>query len=65
MINARWDSFYPLETSGRPFFDHLGATDDQKKFVLIDANHGVFSYDRNRVVREALEWFDLYLGPVR
>lgn len=65
MINARWDSFYPLETSGRPFFDGLGAPDDQRKLVIIDANHGVFSYARNQVVGEALDWLDTYLGPVR
>lgn len=65
MINARYDSFYPLETSGRPFFDYLGAPEDQKRFVVIDANHGVLSYARNQVVGEALEWLDTYLGAVR
>ena len=61
MINARWDSFYPLETAGRPLFDNLGAPDDRKKLVVIDASHGVFSYDRNRVVAESLDWLDTYL----
>ena len=65
MVNARYDSFYPLETSGRPFFDHLGARDEQKRFVVIDANHGVLSYARNQVVGEALSWFDEYLGKAR
>lgn len=61
MINARWDSFYPLETAGRPLFDNLGAPDDQKKLVIIDASHGVFSYDRDRVVAESLDWLNTYL----
>lgn len=65
MINARWDSFYPLETAGRPFFDNLGTPQDQRKLVIIDANHGVLSYARDRVVGEALGWLDEYLGPVR
>jgi pimeloyl-ACP methyl ester carboxylesterase len=65
MINARWDSFYPLETSGRPFFDNLGTPEDQRKLIIIDANHGVLSYARNRVVGEALDWYDQYLGSVR
>jgi len=65
MINARWDSFYPLETAGRPFFDNLGTPQDQKELVIIDANHGVLSYARDRVVGEALGWLDEYLGPVR
>ena len=65
MINARFDSFYPLETSGRPFFDKLGTPEDQRKLVIIDANHGVLSYARDRVVGETLGWLDGYLGPVR
>ena len=65
MINARWDSFYPLETSGRPLFDNLGTPEDQKRLVIIDANHGVLSYARDRVVGETLDWLDEYLGPVR
>jgi dienelactone hydrolase len=65
MINARWDSFYPLETSGRPFFDNLGAPEGERKLVIIDANHGVLSYARDRVVGEVLDWLDEYLGPVR
>jgi dienelactone hydrolase len=65
MINARWDSFYPLETSGRPFFDNLGTPEDQRKLVIIDANHGVMSYARDRVVGETLGWLDTYLGSAR
>jgi hypothetical protein len=65
MINARWDSFYPLEAAGRPFFDNLGTPRNQRKLVIIDANHGVLSYARDQVVGEALGWLDEYLGPVR
>jgi dienelactone hydrolase len=65
VINARFDSFYPLEASGRPFFDYLGTPEDQRKLVVIDANHGVLSYARNQVVGEALEWLEEHLGPAR
>lgn len=65
MINARFDSFYPLETSGKPFFDSLGTPEEQRKLVIIDANHGVLSYARDQVVGETLGWLDEYLGPVR
>jgi hypothetical protein len=65
MINARFDSFYPLETSGRPLFENLGTPPEQRKLVVIDANHGVISYARNQVVGEVLGWLDLYLGEVR
>jgi eukaryotic-like serine/threonine-protein kinase len=64
MLNARWDSFYPLETAQRPFFENLGTPAEHRKLVIIDANHGVFSYARNLVVQETLDWFDRYLGPV-
>ena len=65
LIQARWESFYPLETSGRPFFDNLGTPEDQRKLVIIDANHGVLSYARDQVVGEVLGWLDEYMGPVR
>jgi len=65
MINARWDSFYPLETSGRPFFETLGTPEDRRKLVIVDANHGVLSYARGLVVGEVLSWLDEYLDPVR
>jgi dienelactone hydrolase len=65
MINARYDSFYPLETSGRPLFDNLGTSEDERRFVVIDANHGVLAYARNQVVGEALGWLDDHLGAVR
>jgi len=65
MLSARYDSFYPLETAGRPFFNNLGAPPDQRKLVIYDANHGVFGYARNAVVQETLDWLDRYVGPVK
>jgi hypothetical protein len=32
---------------------------------VYDANHGVFGYARNEVVKETLEWLDRYAGPGR
>lgn len=65
MLSARYDSFYPLEASARPLFDNLGTPADQRKHVIYDANHGVFGYARNAVVKETLEWLDQYVGPVQ
>lgn len=65
MLNARWDSFYPLETAQRPFFENLGTPPEDRKLVIMDANHGVLSYARNRVIQESLDWLDRYVGPVR
>lgn len=64
MLSARWDSFYPLETAQRPFFDNLGAPEEDRKMVIVDASHGILSYARNLVVQETLDWLDRYLGPV-
>lgn len=64
MLNARYDSFYPLETAQRPFFENLGTPEEHRKLVIFDANHGVLSYARDRVVEETLDWLDRYVGPV-
>ncbi|HEX6309844.1 MAG TPA: SUMF1/EgtB/PvdO family nonheme iron enzyme [Longimicrobiales bacterium] len=64
MLSARYDSFYPLETAGRPFYDNLGTPSGQRKLVIYDANHGVLGYARNAIVRETLDWLDQYVGPV-
>jgi formylglycine-generating enzyme required for sulfatase activity/dienelactone hydrolase len=64
MLSARWDSFYPLETAQRPFFDNLGVSEEDRKMVVVDASHGILSYERNLVVQETLDWLDRYLGPV-
>lgn len=65
MMNARYDSFYPLEASGRPYFENLGTVAASRKLVIYDANHGVLGYARNAIVKETLEWLDRYLGPVQ
>ena len=64
MLSARYDSFYPLETAGRPFYDNLGTPAEQRKLVIYDANHGVLGYARSAIVRETLDWLDQYVGPV-
>ncbi|MGD8278932.1 MAG: SUMF1/EgtB/PvdO family nonheme iron enzyme [Gemmatimonadota bacterium] len=64
MLNGRYDSFFPVETSQKPFFDNLGTSAADRKHVITDANHFVLSYEANLAIRETLDWFDRYLGPV-
>jgi cephalosporin-C deacetylase-like acetyl esterase len=62
MLNGRYDFVFPVETSQKPMFDFLGTPREQKKYVLYDTAHNV---PRNEMIKETLNWFDLYLGPVR
>jgi hypothetical protein len=51
-----------VEISQKPMFDFLGAPREQKKYLLYDTAHNV---PRNEMIKETLDWFDRYLGPVR
>jgi formylglycine-generating enzyme required for sulfatase activity/cephalosporin-C deacetylase-like acetyl esterase/predicted Ser/Thr protein kinase len=62
MLNGRYDFVFPVETSQKPMFDFLGTPREQKKYILYDTAHDV---PRNEMIKEVLNWFDLYLGPVR
>jgi dienelactone hydrolase len=63
MLNGRDDFWYPLETSQTPLFQALGTPERDKRRVLFDGGHVDF-VNRMQVVKEALDWFDHYLGPV-
>jgi serine/threonine protein kinase len=62
MVNGRKDFRAPIETNIRPMFDMLGTASEHKKLVLLDGGHVPAS--ANEVIREVLDWLDLYLGPV-
>ena len=62
MINGRKDFGAPLETDIQPMFDMLGTPAEHKKLVLLDGGHVPAS--PNAVIREVLDWLDLYLGRV-
>jgi dienelactone hydrolase len=61
MINGRADFSYPLETSQLPLFKLLGPPADRKRHALFDGGHIPKIHD---VIREVLDWFDRYLGPI-
>jgi dienelactone hydrolase len=64
MLNGRYDSFFPLETSIMPFFENLGTPDEDKKIIITDSNHFVLAYEANLAIAESLDWYDRYLGVV-
>jgi dienelactone hydrolase len=62
MLNGRFDHYFPVETSQKPFFRLLGTPPAQKRQVIAEAGHFV---PRNQLIGESLDWLDRYLGPVR
>ncbi len=64
MFNGRYDSFFPIDTSIRPFYENLGTAEADKKLVVTDSNHFVAAYSANQLISEALDWLDKYLGSV-
>jgi len=63
MINGLSDYGLPVDTAQKPMFDLLGVPPEHKRHVLLEGGH--VPYDLNAVIREILDWYDLYLGPVR
>ena len=62
MLNGKYDHFFPVETSQKPFFRLLGTPADQKRYVVYEGGHFV---PRTQLISESLSWLDKYLGPVR
>jgi class 3 adenylate cyclase/dienelactone hydrolase len=62
MLNGKHDMYFPVETSQKPMFEFLGTPAANKKMILYESGHLV---PRTDFVKETLDWFDKYLGPVR
>lgn len=62
MMNGEYDQIFPLETSGKPFFDFLGTDEADKKLFIAPGGHTLPIID---LTRETLDWLDRYLGEVR
>ena len=63
MVNGRSDFIFPLETSQRPMLRLLGAPEKDKRLVLQEGGHARPNYQT--AIKEELDWFDRYLGPVK
>jgi formylglycine-generating enzyme required for sulfatase activity/dienelactone hydrolase len=62
MLNGRYDSMLPPETSSKPMFDLLGTPPEDKRLILHETDH---IPPRIEYIKETLAWLDKYLGPVR
>ena len=62
MINGRYDFVIPLETCQGPLFRTLGSAEQDKQHVLYDTGHAPPLLP---VMKDALNWLDRYLGPVK
>jgi eukaryotic-like serine/threonine-protein kinase len=62
LVNGRNDFQAPLEAQQR-FMELLGTPPEHKKHVVLEGGH--VPNDFRGLVREALDWFDKYLGAVR
>ena len=62
LLNGRDDFLFPLESTQRPLLARLGTPEPDKKLVLLEGGH-VLPRSKE-LMRETLDWFDKYLGPV-
>jgi dienelactone hydrolase len=62
MINAKYDQFFPVETSQKPMFELLGTPTEHKKQFIYESSHMVPNI---LVAKRSLEWLDRYFGPVK
>src|SRR5262249_62128561 len=64
MLNGQDDSLSSVELSQKPYFKALGTPDKDKRHIIYPGGHVDF-IDRMEVIKEALDWLDRYLGPVK
>ena len=62
MVNGRYDFQFPVSTSQEPVFRALGTPDNDKRHVVFESGHHP---PNDLTMKETLDWFDRYLGPVR
>jgi cephalosporin-C deacetylase-like acetyl esterase len=61
MLSGRDDFVFPVETSQVPLFRLLGTPEKDKRHVLFEGGHRGPTHE---YIKETLDWFDRYLGPV-
>jgi eukaryotic-like serine/threonine-protein kinase len=65
MASGLFDFWFPVETSQRPMLALLGAREQDKRLIQWEGGHGDLAQHYAVLTREALAWFDRYLGPVK
>jgi dienelactone hydrolase len=64
MLNGHDDSIAPVESSQNLLFDALGTAAKDKDHKIYPGGHVDFM-ERLEVIKEALNWLNQYLGPVK
>ena len=62
MLNGKYDTLCPVETTIKPMFDLLGTPADRKRLILYETDH---IPPVNEFIKETLAWLDKYLGPAK
>jgi hypothetical protein len=62
MINGCYDFFFPKETTQDLMFRMLGTAERDKRHIVFESGQVP---PANMLIKEALDWLDRYLGPVR
>ncbi|MBC7673618.1 MAG: dienelactone hydrolase family protein, partial [Polaromonas sp.] len=62
MLNGKYDYFFPLELSQKPFYRTLGTAGERKKYIVYEGGHDV---PRTELIKETLAWLDRWVGVVR
>lgn len=62
MLNGKFDSFFPYETTVLPFFNLLGTPAADKKSLVYNTDHAIPPIER---MKETLNWLDKYFGPAK
>jgi len=65
MATGLYDFPFPVEASQRRMLALLGAPDRDKRLVQWPGGHGDLAPNYPVLTREALAWFDRYLGPAK
>jgi eukaryotic-like serine/threonine-protein kinase len=62
MVNGRYDSGYPVQSSQLPMFQLLGTRDSEKRHIVFETGHTPAT---DAMIKEMLDWLDRYVGPVK
>jgi hypothetical protein len=62
MLDGKYDTLFPYETSIKPMYDLLGTPSEHKEIKLYETDHVP---PMNEFIKEILTWLDNYFGPVK
>ena len=62
MISGKHDVLRPVETYQKPMFESIGTPAELKRHAILEGGH---KPPMNQVMRETLNWYDTYLGPIK